>query len=248
MLSKFQGKAFILPFVIFVVGAVLFEATDLNLMVNDYFFDFEEQVWRHGQSWWANTLIHKSGLKLVKSVALVAVGIYILSFFSSTLRHYRRAAFFAIMVVGIGPGLVAIGKQTTNMDCPAQLERYTGDRPYTKLFESKSKEIKKGKCFPGGHSSGAFSLFFIYFLMRESERFKKYSPLGLLLTISLGCIFAIGQWARGSHFPSHDWYSLFICWFTAWSLYVYLLKQRVYLKTTDTTFQVSLQRQTLTII
>lgn len=235
-----------LPAFIFLTGAVLFEITDWNLSVNDYFFDFEEQIWRHGQSWWANNLVHKGGLKLIKSVALVAVMIYILSFFSSVLQHYRRAALFAILAVGIGPGLVALGKQTTNMDCPVQLERYAGDRPYIKLFDSKPKEIKKGKCFPGGHSSGAFSLIFIYYLLRESERFKKYASLGLVLVISLGSIFAIGQWSRGSHFPSHDWYSLFICWFTAWFIYVYLFKKSIFLKAPAS--KPSNQRQSVAII
>ncbi|MFO1257633.1 MAG: phosphatase PAP2 family protein [Gammaproteobacteria bacterium] len=218
-----------MPFIIFAVGAVLFEVTDLNLLVNDYFFDFEGQTWRHGQSWWANNLIHKSGLKLVKSVALVAVTVYIVSFFSSALGHYRRAALFAILVMGIGPGLVAIGKQISNMDCPSQIDRYTGDRPHIKLFESKPKEIKRGKCFPGGHSSGAFSLIFIYFLMRESNRLRKYAPFGAILVIGLGYIFSIAQWARGSHFPSHDWSSLFICWFTAWVIYVYPFKKTIFL-------------------
>jgi membrane-associated PAP2 superfamily phosphatase len=228
--QSIKGKASFLPFFIFMMGAILFEVTTWDLQVNDLFYNFEAGYWQYGQSWWADQLIHKIGNQFVKIVAASAVLVFVASFCFSRAHHLRRAALYVMLVIGLSTGLVALGKQTTNIDCPSQIERYNGSKPYIRLFEKKPHDIKHGKCFPGGHSSGAFSFVFLYFLMRDSTRFKKYAKAGLAFSIGLGSIYAFGQWARGSHYPSHDWYSFFICWFIAWSLYHFAFKGRVLAK------------------
>lgn len=200
----------LLPAMLFIFGALIFASSQIDLMVGDYFFD-------HGfpgkSSFWYDTLIHKGGGKLIFTIAVGTLFFLLASLKIERFKPYRKAACYLLSCLALGTGLVNGLKAVTNVDCPWDLTRYGGLQPYIPLFADKPDLLKHGRCFPGGHSSGAFSLFGLYFLaLHYKPQWAGATLAGVML---LGLIFAVGQWARGAHFPSHDFYSAFICWLVA---------------------------------
>ena len=187
------------------------------MRVADLFFDRAAGRFFGAHTSWADEWIHDVGRRFVVSVALGALGLLAASLAATRLVPYRRAAAFVVLTMAIGPGLVTLGKQTTNIGCPRELTRYGGQRPYARLFDSRPADLPRAECFPGGHSSGAFSLVAFYFALRGLR--PRAARAALAGALALGCVFSFGQWARGAHFPTHDAASALICWIAAAALY-----------------------------
>jgi membrane-associated PAP2 superfamily phosphatase len=113
-------------------------------------------------------------------------------------------------------------KSVTNVDCPWDLERYGGSRPYVSLFGDRPDELPRARCFPGAHSSSGFALMCFYFLFRDSRR--RAAQVALAGGLLAGAVFAFGQQARGAHFLSHDLTSAVLVWYVLLALYTRLLK------------------------
>lgn len=162
---------------------------------------------------------HDLVLGITAFIGLIGLG----SLLFKPLRPWRRATVYLLLSIALGSGLVAAGKAVSNVDCPRQLLRYGGDLPYIPVFADKPDELPQGRCFPGGHSSGGFSLLALYFLLYGRRR----AWLALLPGLSLGLLFAVTQWTRGAHFPSHDLWSAAVCWFSALGVYAGVFRYRL---------------------
>lgn len=214
-----------LPAALLLVLTLITEFTSLDVWLANHFFDFESRQWLGGESWWANELLHKRGRDLIALIAIAALLGLLLSWVSARLRPWRRACAYAVLCILLSTGLVFLGKKYSNVDCPWDLALYNGNRPYVHIFADKPDDIDRGRCFPGGHSSGAFSLMFLYFLLRDRQRRLAFAGLGF--AIALGSLYAFGQWTRGAHFLSHDIWSAFIAWFVALGLYRFGFRGKV---------------------
>jgi len=216
----------ILPALAFVASVVVFESTQIDLAFTRLFWDESAHHWTWGKSWWTNEFLHSGGAIFILSIGAVVLLVLAGSFVRDDWRPWRRAALFVALCMATGPGIVAIGKDTTNVDCPRQLKIYWASKPYTRLFEDKPDDLPRSRCFPAGHSSGAFSLVAFYFVLRERSRRHARAALGG--AIGLGFLWAFGQWTRGAHYPSHDIWSLAICWFVAVGYYTRLFHCRLW--------------------
>ncbi|WP_341274603.1 phosphatase PAP2 family protein [Rivibacter subsaxonicus] len=67
-----------------------------------------------------------------------------------------------------------------------------------------------GRCFPGGHASGAFAFVGGWFALREHRPTR--ARAWLIGSLLLGASFSTAQTLRGAHYPSHGLYSAWICW------------------------------------
>ncbi len=215
-----------LPAALLFILTLLLEFSQFDLQLANLFFDFDKHLWPAGESWWANQLLHKSGRDLIALIAIFSLLGFILSWVSNYLRLYRRAFGFALLSIILTTGLVFLGKKYSNVDCPWDLAMYNGNRPYTHIFSAKPDDIDKGRCFPGGHSSGAFSLFFLYFLFLNKN--QRWAMAGFGFAVLLGSLYSYGQWVRGAHFISHDLWSAFVAWFVALGLYRGVFKGRLW--------------------
>lgn len=212
----------LVPLALFVLLAILFEVSDLDLAISDHFFDFTNGRWFLHDAWWTEQLIHSGGRKLILVIALGSLAAWGLSFGLEALRPWRRAALYLFLSISISTGLVALGKATTNRHCPWDCDRYGGAASYTRLFEPAPPGCKRGNCFPAGHASGGFSLMSMYFIFYGRSRRRAIG--GLLAGVALGSLFGFGQVARGAHFASHNIWAAAICWFTALALYTALFR------------------------
>ena len=93
---------------------------------------------------------------------------------------------------------------------------YGGAVPYTRLFEGTPAGYPRGRCFPAGHASGAFSLVGLYFVARA--RRSRRAAWWLAPAVLLGAAFALAQQARGAHFLSHNLWAAAVCWYAALAL------------------------------
>jgi len=215
----------LLPLLLFVLLAALFELTDLDLLLSDSWYD-PAAGWVYKRSWWAEGVIHQGGKNLVLAAALAALAAWGFSFRLSRLRPWRRPALFLLLSIGLGTGSVALGKATINRHCPWDYDRYGGVVPYVRLFEPVPAGHKPGHGFPAGHASGALSLTGGYFIFYGRNRRRALAVLstGLLL----GAAFGFGQLVRGAHFVSHNLWSAAICWLVALLLYVFVFRGRLH--------------------
>ncbi|WP_165391497.1 phosphatase PAP2 family protein [Fluviicoccus keumensis] len=212
----------LLPLVIFAIGALTFQFTHIDLATGDFFF--RNGVFTGRDGFWADRVIHKGGGVLVVSVALAGMIALAGSYLIKPLAGWRKSSAYLLLCMAAGTGIVGGLKQVTNIDCPWDLQRYGGEMPYVHIYDDKPDNLERGKCFPGGHSSGAFSLFALYFLTRQHRPAWRKGVLGGILV--LGFCWGLGQWARGAHFPSHDFYSAFICWMVCLGAYLGFWKEK----------------------
>jgi membrane-associated PAP2 superfamily phosphatase len=224
--ARFWLRHALLPLLIFILLAALFELTDLDLWLSDPWYDRARGLWTFKRSWWAEGLIHRGGRNLVAAIVLLATACWGLSFRLGPLRPWRRAALFMTLAIALGTGTVALGKATINRHCPWDYDRYGGAVPYGKLFEPPPAGFQAGHGFPAGHASGALSLMSSYFVFYGRSRSRALAGLsgGLLL----GTVFGFGQLVRGAHFASHNVWSAAICWYIALGLYVYVFRGRLF--------------------
>lgn len=198
------------PALLFLTALALVHGLNLDFRMADYFFDPALGGFPLRESFWTETVLHKGGVKLPAAAAALALLTLLAGPFVPRFRSWRRGAAYLLLCFALAPGLVALGKKFSNVDCPWSLERYGGAQPYVGLVEDRPDELPPAQCFPAGHSSGAFAFFGLYFLLRASR--PRAARHALAATLLLGTIFAATQWARGAHFISHDLWSAWLAW------------------------------------
>jgi len=162
------------------------------------------------------------GLPLDKLFGLLWLTTFIIANCKTTLSRHRKILLYFLCASATGPILVGICKSITHIYTPWNLAIFNGDHQYIRLFDVVSPNLPIGHAFPAGHASGGYCFMSLYFVLHQTRpQYKKY---GLLVGLLLGIIFGVGQQIRGAHFPSHDIFTLVICWYS--SLLLYLLFYR----------------------
>lgn len=206
-------KQALLP-VLALLLAVILEYSGLDRSFVSLFYDAETQQWLFKQHWFLEDIMHVAGKNLAVAIAVVILLAWLASFVLSFLRPYRRQLLFLLLASLSGPAIVSILKTVTHISTPWGLEIFGGSKPYIRIFDALPEGMPLGRAFPGGHSSGGFAFFSFYFLALYCYPHYRWQALSVPLLI--GGSFALTQWLRGAHFPSHDLFSLAICWCAAW--------------------------------
>lgn len=201
------------PAVLLVVSLALFEVTDLDLALQDRFYDFSAGAWIVDGREPVGRLVFYSGPKLL----VIALGVALLVLISGPARwrdHLsleRRALAVAVLTLTTVPLLAGLGKRMTNTFCPSEVRRYGGEFPYVKLLEAYPAEdlpATRGHCFPAGHASGGFALVGILWL-RASRRWRLAA---IATAAALGLIMGGYQMLKGAHYLSHTIATLLLAW------------------------------------
>ena len=210
----------VVPLAAFVALATLLATTDIDLNIADrLFFDAASGQFPARSAWWSRDLLHHTGRDAVRLVALCTLVALGLSFVGTRRRHWRRPTAFLLTSMLVATGCVGALKQVTNVDCPWDLARYGGTRPFVHLFADRPDALPHAACFPGAHSSSGFALVAFYFLLRGRRPAAARAALGGALLV--WSLFSLAQQARGAHFLSHDLWSAFLVWFIVLSLYAF---------------------------
>lgn len=227
----FAGRNLLIPFVLAVVGSLLLMAGNGDQWMADQLYRWQGSQWAFKDAWWTSHLIHKGGRNLTWFVALLVILALIRSSLDMRWRPLRRPLAYLLLSVGLSTGIIALLKSWTHMDCPWDLERYGGLRPFIGLFEQRPVALGHAACFPAGHAGSGYAwvaLFFFMSLVRPQWRWP-----ALFVALLVGTLFGIAQQLRGAHFLSHDLWSLTISWMVAAGLYLWMFKPATAPETTS---------------
>ncbi|MBF0584017.1 MAG: phosphatase PAP2 family protein [Magnetococcales bacterium] len=221
----------LLPGLIFLAGLLCYHLYNWDFVIQDLFFDPAVGRWRHGEAWWANQLLHDGGRGVIKLTALTAGIAWALSFAGKRKRwrSWRRPAAYVLLAIGLCTGVVALIQFVSPLPCPYSLAQYDGDLAHLSAWEGYFSGQRFGRCFPGKHASGGFSLFLLYYLFRD--RHLGLALVGLMVGVLAGSLFSFAQMARGAHFFSHNWWSMGIDWGVITLLYAIPFQRRITMDT-----------------
>jgi len=206
----------VLPLFMLLIG-LTFEYSGFDIWWISHFYDDLSQSWPFRDHWLFDTVIHDWGRNFNIGVGVLWLLFFFLTLVFRPLKKYRKITVYFLVAAAAGPLIVGAGKLITHIYTPWDLNIFSGTQPYIKLFDSVPQGMPIGHAFPSGHASGGYAFFSLYFLlMHLGSPYKKY---GLLFGLGLGLIFGIGQQIRGAHFPSHDLFSMVICWYAALIIY-----------------------------
>jgi membrane-associated PAP2 superfamily phosphatase len=197
------------------LGAVLalFELTELDLRLQDHFFNFETRRWVVDEREPVGRLIWYNGPKAL--VWIVALATLALAAGPARWREKsgfnRRGLWLGVLVIATVPALAGLGKKYTNTFCPSEIRRYGGDVAYAKLCEpypADDRPVRRGGCFPAGHASGGFALMGLL-AVRSSRRWRN----GIIaLGLGLGWWMGGYQMLKGAHYLSHTLTTMLVAW------------------------------------
>ncbi len=228
----------IIDLVLIVAALCLINFTDLDVKIQNYFFNFETKTWLIDKDEPIKKFIFYKFPKILLGIAIVFCLVAMVVGFRWTPQqvrgdksenvpqvchpalvagsiHKHRHKFFLIFL-----GLVlipAIGgniKKFTNVYCPNHLEIYGETKPYVKIFDHYPENFyqeKKAKCFPGGHSVTGFALFILFFVLQK----KSHKFLGLFAGFFFGWLLGIYQMMKGAHFFGDTLVSMLVCFLIA---------------------------------
>jgi len=206
-----------LPFFLLIL-AVIYQYSGFDLWWESHFYDFQNHVWPYRHHWFFEGVIHTGGQWLDRLMVLIWLIILILSYFQQSFTKYRKSLFCFLCATAAGPLLVGIGKQLTHISTAWDLQMFDGKEPHIRLFDPVPAGAPIGHAFPAGHASGAYCFFSFYFIMLHFR--SPYRFFWLFFSICLGLVFGLGQQIRGAHLPSHDMFTLVICWYGAMAVYL----------------------------
>lgn len=120
-------------------------------------------------------------------------------------------------------GVIHFLKSHTSVYCPIETTLYGGKMPHIEWYSNFQlfHEAGSGRCWPGGHASGGFTMLALYFVARRYQwRFSSAILWGSLL---LGLIYGTTRVLQGWHYMSHTfWAGIFVwlsCLLTALAFY-----------------------------
>lgn len=188
--------------------------------IADLIYHLEGGQWLLKRHWITAGLLHRGGKYAIVIAETCVMVLAIASWCRPRLHLWRWPASYLALSVGLSTSLVSLLKSWTQMDCPWDLIRYGGSRPWFGLFEPRHGIAASG-CFPAGHASAGYAwvaLYFVAMALRPAWR----GP-ALASGLAAGLVFGIAQQLRGAHFMSHDLCSLSLCWLMALALSPLLL-------------------------
>jgi membrane-associated PAP2 superfamily phosphatase len=191
----------------------VFEFTDLDLLVQDRFFDFATGTWMVDATAPLPRALFYNGPKYL--IILLGLTVLTLALGPAAWRNRwgldRRRLWAVFLAIGIVPALIGQMKGSTNVYCPYEIRRYGGDVPYVKVLErhpTNDRPERCGRCFPAGHASGGFALFALagLFATRRSQL------VGLVVGQALGWWMGAYQMLKGAHYLSHTLITMVLAW------------------------------------
>jgi len=136
---------------------------------------------------------------------------------------HRRDFLFVVVAFAVCTGVIHFLKAHTSVYCPIETTLYGGKMPHIEWYNNFQlfHEAGEGRCWPGGHASGGFTMLALYFVARRYQwRFSSALLWGSLL---LGFVYGTTRVLQGWHYMSHTfWAGIFVwlaCLLTALALY-----------------------------
>lgn len=215
--ERFYFLHFWLPLLAFAVLAVGLMLLHGDTWIADRLYAWQGHRWALKDAFATQTLIHIGGRDLSTAAWLAVALTWLVARWRADLAPLRKPLAYLVLSTLLATAVVAWIKSWTNMDCPWDLLRYGGDRPYIGLLGLRPVGLSRGVCFPAGHASGGYAWMALYFFFLAVR--PKLRWLGLAIGVGSGLLFGVAQQLRGAHFLSHDLWTVTLCWMSALGMY-----------------------------
>ena len=193
-----------------------FEFTDIDLWLQDHFFDFKTGTWLvEAAAPWPRLLFY-TGPKVL--IWMLGIGLLVLACAPPRWRDRlplrglaRRDLWVVLATLATAPTLIATAKATTNVFTPHDIRRYGGFAPYVRVLESypaNDRPPSRGRGFPAGHASGGFALLALAGLAGT----RRGRLIGASVGLTLGTMMGVYQMFKGAHYLSHTVITALFCW------------------------------------
>jgi membrane-associated PAP2 superfamily phosphatase len=195
---------------------VFFQLSNADIVIQDRLYDFHTGKWLVDRfAWWPAFWFHKFPKYLIILFAVILIlRIHAVPRWNR-LRWLRpspvREGWIVLLCLALTPLIVAIGKNTTNVHCPWDIERYGGREPYVKTwsgYDPAHPPTKCGACWPAGHASGGFALFALASLAAT----RRGQVLGTLTGLTAGGVMGAYQMLKGAHYLSDTLVTALLAW------------------------------------
>ncbi len=199
---------------------LLVEPTPLDFALTDLFYQ-PGAGFSGKHSYVLENLLHDRAKQGVILLGVLALGGWLLSLRHRPWQHLRRPLGYVVLAMTLSTAFVSPLKTLTGVHCPWDLTRYGGSETYTPLLAERAPTLEPGRCWPGGHASSGFSLFALYFVLRDRKpRLARQLLGGALL---LGSLLSFGRIMQGAHFLSHNLWTALFDWLICLGYYRWLL-------------------------
>lgn len=187
------------------------EYTNIDLLIEDYYFNSELNTFPWRDSWFASDFMHG----YVKNI-MINSG-YLLYFFLlidwikpwQNLNNFVRLRLRFVAVASIIISLtIRTIKQFSVLHCPWSIDRYGGTAPFLRLLEHTPVGIEAGHCFPAAHATVGIWLaaICVFWLPHNSKVAVKIFVMGLSIGLAMGWV----QQMRGAHFLFHTLWTVWL--------------------------------------
>ena len=225
--ARFDNTFFITPHLVYPVlaGAALLAMVGpghFDTWLADHIYAWGGQKWAWRDAFLTENVVHILGRNASLALWLLVLVAWLATLGRPAMSALRRPLAYLLLATLVSTLLVSFIKAWSNMDCPWDLLRYGGQRPYVGFFELRPVGLARGRCFPAGHASGGYAWLALYFLFGVVRPGWRWA--GLACGLGLGIVFGVSQQLRGAHFLSHDISTAAICWLV--SLVLFLMMWR----------------------
>lgn len=193
--------------IIYMIG----KFTNIDIMIEDHYYDAELQkfVWRN--SWFAKDLMHgyvKNVIVLIGGLILLLAFLDAVAPWQSITSSFRIRLRFVAWAFVLVPTFISGLKQYFVYHCPSDIDRYGGSAPFIRLFDNIPSNLQAGHCFPAGHASTGLWLaaFCVFYLPSKPKVALRVFFSGLSVGLALGWV----QQMRGAHFLFHTLWSVWL--------------------------------------
>lgn len=126
--------------------------------------------------------------------------------------RYRRDFLFVVLAFALSTAVIHYLKSHTGIYCPVETNLYGGKEIRKEWFETFTlwQDAGPGRCWPGGHASGGFSMLALYFIARRYR--WQHARKVLVGALLLGFVFGTTRVLQGWHFMSHTFWSGIFVW------------------------------------
>ena len=200
---------------------VLLEWTDLDMVLARMFYDPAAGGFIGRHSYFLENILHDRAKQLVIAFSVLAILGFISSFFVTRLKPFKRELGCLVLSLGLATSFVTPMKAVTAVQCPWSLKEFGGKETYSELLSPRPATDKPGRCWPGGHAATGFTLFALFFVLRD--RRPRLARQAFVLAFTLGTVFSLGRMMQGAHFFSHNVWTAVFCWLICLGCYYFIL-------------------------
>ena len=198
-------------FVILTVVSVVLE----SLVGVEQFF--QEPFFRNG-SWLISKEFHIKYKSLlytgIKMFIIILASAILVTFFYGLIskngrsKKWVKPSLLVVVCITLVPMVISLLKAITGVYCPKSLIIYGGEQEHLGLLSRmwNCGCTAGGRCFPAGHASGGFALMCLHYLPVQSKWKSRFFYFGL----TIGWLMGLYQIARGEHFISHTFTTMFL--------------------------------------